>query len=388
MKLHTKLLVAFGSLWSVLVLATVVVLFLLNRQSVSLEDALHSNFDSVDYCGQMVDAIDAYNQLAMTAMAGHAAIPQEAVAEAQREFEKGAESQRHNITLPGEGELTSAAIDRAAEFQRAFAIFAAANEQARDATYHADVFPRYLAAHSAIQAVIDLNYSHLRTMNGDLQRNLSEARGVHVLFVFIGAVSAIASILVLRKTILGPLHALTESARQVEAGNLDLAVPVRAMDELGVLAMAFNAMASKLQEYRKLDAARLRRTQQTTQLAIDSLPDAVAVFNPAGEVEISNHQARVHFGLEPGKRAEAVDAEGGQLRPEWLRELLTSALESGRAVEPRGYETAVQLFDAGEERFLLPRAVPMFSEGGGAGNAGGDRGGGHAGRCDASAACG
>jgi nitrogen fixation/metabolism regulation signal transduction histidine kinase len=79
-----------------------------------------------------------------------------------------------------------------------------------------------------------------------------------------------------------------------------LSVPVRSRDEIGALAEAFNSMATKLREFRRLDHDRLQRTQQTTQLAIDSLPDAVFVVGPAGVIEISNRTARTHFGIEPG----------------------------------------------------------------------------------------
>ena len=117
-------------------------------------------------------------------------------------------------------------------------------------------------------------------------------------------------------------------------------------------------MAARLREYRQLDQSRLRRTQQTTQLAIDSLPDAVAVLNPCGEVEISNTQARIHFNLVPKES----DNPSAKPLPDWIRELAAGPLATGSPVEPQGYQSAVQLFDHGTERFLLPRAVPMFGE--------------------------
>jgi len=74
---------------------------------------------------------------------------------------------------------------------------------------------------------------------------------------------------------------------------------VTSSDEIGQLSAAFNAMASKLREFRRLDHERLARTQLTTQLAIDSLPDAVIVVSPAGKVEISNRTAQTHSTFNP-----------------------------------------------------------------------------------------
>ncbi len=221
--------------------------------------------------------------------------------------------------------------------------------------YQRELLPRYLSARAGAQDIIDLNRKNLVAVESRLHDNAEEVRHIQTAFVMMGAGLAGICVLILTKTILGPLRSLTDSARQIETGNLDLTVPVRSKDELGDLAQAFNAMAAKLREYRQLDHARLLRTQQTTQLAIDSLPDAVAVFSPDGVVEISNQQARIHFGLEPGSRQSDTHFE-------WLSHLFTDSLATGHTVEPVGYQSAVQLFDRGEERFLLPRAVPMFGE--------------------------
>ena len=356
MKLYTKISLGFGSLWGVFLVATLMILTSLHQQGASLQDAFRNNFDSVVYCGQITQSFDTMNQVAMASTWTHSPPDQKVLALANHQYEESAEGQRQSITLPGEDALTRTLFDKADAFRSAMADFTAAPETDRGRRYQADLRPRYLDAREASLAINKLNFDHLRQVNARLQKNLDHARLLQIVFVLVGAALAIASALILAKTILGPLHSLMSSAREVEAGNLDFQVPVHGRDELGELALAFNAMASRLREYRELDAARLRRTQQTTQLAIDSLPDAVAVLNTRGEVEISNRQARLHFGLDP-------ETNGIGSKPTWLSELIAGPLSTGRAVEPQGYESAIQLFDDGEERFLLPRAEAMFSEG-------------------------
>ncbi len=198
--------------------------------------------------------------------------------------------------------------------------------------------------------------ANLQKTDAMIRQNTVAMRLMLLIFLIAGAMLASASVLVLTKGILGPLKTLTKSVRQISGGDLDLTVPVHSRDEVGQLAEAFNnVMAAALREYRKSDHARLLRIQQTTQLAIDSLPDAVAVFNPAGMIEISNRKACIHFGLQQ-------DRVMGDIALPWLRRLFTEALETGKDFEPRGYQSAIQIFDAGEERFFLPRAIPMFDE--------------------------
>jgi signal transduction histidine kinase len=152
----------------------------------------------------------------------------------------------------------------------------------------------------------------------------------------------------LSRAILVPLRRLTESAHEIEGGNLDLVVQVTSRDELGQLAAAFNAMAASLRELRRSDQARLLRAQQTSQLAIDSLPDAVAVFSPDGEVELVNQTAIATLELKPGEPAPERHAA-------WLRPLLTQAMHES-TLPKRGHESAIQLFEEGKERFFLPHA--------------------------------
>ena len=155
-------------------------------------------------------------------------------------------------------------------------------------------------------------------------------------------------------SILRPLRDFTQSARQIEAGNLDLNLKPRSRDEIGELAEAFNSMTSRLREFKRIDHDRLMRSQQTTQLAIDSLPDAVFVIGPDDTIEISNNSARSYFGIEPGREVSSLGLN-------WLPPLYQEVKTHNRAVEPRGYKSAIQLFVDGTERFLLPRAVPMLS---------------------------
>jgi two-component system, NtrC family, sensor histidine kinase KinB len=356
MKLYAKLLTGFGSLWLVFLIATVLAMYALQQHGESLEAAFQSTFDSVVSCDQMKTSLDEINRMTLSAVWTGGLPPPGVLENAWNDFGSGKSVELQNITLPGEAQLTTKIFDLAAGYKDAISNFTAVDEKKRAEIYQNDLLPRYLAARSAAQDVIQLNKRYLVTLESRMREHVDQVRSVQLIFVTAGAALAAICVLVLAKTILGPLRVLTESAKQIESGNLDLAVPVQARDELGELARAFNAMAAKLREYRQLDHARLLRTQQTTQMAIDSLPDAVAIFNPAGNVEISNQQARVHFGLEPGRHQ--TDAH-----LEWLSHLFTDSLETGCGVDPVGYQSAVQLFDHGEERFLLPRAVPMFGEG-------------------------
>ena len=218
------------------------------------------------------------------------------------------------------------------------------------------MLPLFKQIHETAEWISSANISNMVTINSQTKQTLREVRTALLVLTLAGALAAAIVVGAAGTSVLHPLSDLTRSARQIEAGDLDLSVPVRSRDEIGALAEAFNSMATKLrEEFRRLDHDRLQRTQQTTQLAIDSLPDAVFVIGPAGVIEISNRTARTHFGIEPGL---TISELAENLK--WLLPLYDAALHNQQPPQPPGYRSAIQLFDNNHERFLLPRAVPMF----------------------------
>ena len=113
-------------------------------------------------------------------------------------------------------------------------------------------------------------------------------------------------------------------------------VQVKGRDELHQLAEAFNSMAAKLREYRRTNRAKLVRTQATTQNAINSLPDAVAIVNPDGMVEMANSAAQRLFALRP-------KAHVSELHAEWLVDLYRRTSTDRKPIEPQGYEAVIQV---------------------------------------------
>ncbi|HSB45942.1 MAG TPA: histidine kinase dimerization/phospho-acceptor domain-containing protein, partial [Nitrospira sp.] len=153
--------------------------------------------------------------------------------------------------------------------------------------------------------------------------------------------------------ILRPITRLTRSADEIRQGNLDLVVQSSSRDEIGQLSEAFNAMAASLREFRRSDQAKLLRIQRSTQQALNSLPDVIAVLDSDGVVEVSTEAAREVFGLKP-----AVHLQN--LPYPWMSDLFEQSLRTGRITESAEATKVVQQFVRGEERFFHPKALPIM----------------------------
>lgn len=352
--LRAKLWIGFGGLLLILLVVSALSIVVLTRYSRALERVFRENYNSAVYCQQMKRSLDELNTRAERLLWSDAeGVPDEASAILQ--FESNLNHQLSNVTLPGERELTDRLATLWEQYKQEYRRFDSTGVADLRQMYSHELLPRYDELKRVAERVADMNMSNMVSVDGNVKRTLLSVRRALLVLLIVGIAVAASLVAAVGATILRPLHALIRAARQIETGNLDLSVPVNSRDEIGQLIEAFNAMALRLRELRRLDDARLARTQRTTQLAIDSLPDAVFVISPKGQIEISNQTAGKHFGITPGKCV-------SDLGLRWLSELHDRVKATRKPFEPEGYKAAIQFFDAGRERFGLPRAEPMLDD--------------------------
>ncbi len=365
--LRPKLALGFGGLLAILLVVGAYSLALLGRLGGSIDVILRENYDSVVACERMKEALERLDSAALFSLAGDPARGRELAARQWPAFEQALATELGNVTLPGEGELAARLARLYGRYRPALERFladagaAGSSPAARRGLYFGTLLPAFQEIGTTADAILDLNQRSMLAANARARRQAAEARQRMVFLLLLGAAMAAVFVAFLSRAMLLPLSRLTASAREIEGGNLDLVVPVTSRDELGQLAAAFNAMATSLRELRRSGRARLLRAQRTLQLAIDSLPDAVAVLTPNGaagpQVELANRIAVSTLGLRPGEPIPERHAE-------WLRPLLDEAMRAapGGDLAERGHEAAVQLFAEGRERFYLPRAMPVRDE--------------------------
>lgn len=348
--LRAKLWLSLGGLLLILLLCSAISALVLTHFSQELQRLLRENYDSEIYCDQMTDALDRLDASARQ-LAWNEAGDSIDINAQKRRFEQNLRKQLNNVSLPGELEESQRLANLWSAFRRSLDALRVEPDQERRQIYVKGLLPIYLGARAASQRIAALNMNNVVSADGRVRRRMIEVRDALIVLVLVGTALTVLVIAAAGATVLQSLRELTGSALRIGAGDLDLTVPVRARDEVGQLAEAFNGMAERLRAYRKDDRDRLLRAQGTTQLAIDSLPDAVLVTRPGGVIEIANLASQTYFGAAPGRNVT-------ELGLAWLSALHQQTM-AGINVEPRGYASAVQLFDSGQERFLLPRGMPM-----------------------------
>ena len=352
--LRQKISLGFGALLVIIVVLGTQSILHLSRLGVSIDVILRENYKSVIACQEMKEALERIDSGTLFILLGHAREGEELVRANRAAFERSLQVELSNITLKTEG-------DKAAALEGSFRRYEALLEgvvdpdrpaDARRQAYFADLLPLFGRIKGQADEILQINQQNMSDANDRARRNAASARARMYVLLSVGTALAVIFIFFTRRWVLRPIHRLIRSADDIRRGNLDLVVPVDSRDEIGHLSAAFNDMAASLREFRRTDQAKLMRVQKATQQAFDSLPDAIAVVDSEGRVEVATASARTVFGLKPG-------ASLADLPFAWLADLFRDARQSGRPAFLEG-RRAIQQFVGGEERYYRPEAVPIL----------------------------
>jgi signal transduction histidine kinase len=344
--------------------AGVVLLYRLGHQ---IDAILRENYDSVIAMERLNEALERIDSSFQFALAGRRAQAQEQYQRNWEPYLRNLRVEQSNITLPGEQELADRLTALTERYRGQGDKFFGQPPDMAPAVQDYFGPDGLLARFNDIKAV---SGSILRLNQDNMETASQEARRT-ALYSLIGFAAGLAAAVVLAsvlawhttRAILRPIQALTQAATGISAGNLDQVVPYLSRDELGDLAQAFNTMARHLRDYRRSELSRLLTAQRTSQATIDSFSDPVLVVDAEERVEMANPAARHALGV-PTAQTAAARRGADEARPVWqppdaLREPLRAAIREHRAYQPQDFDRAMKLRVGGEDRFYLPRIVPI-----------------------------
>ena len=356
MSLKTKLVLASCGPLLILLVVALISIRTITESSKTLERIFSEDYSRVVVDLAMKQAIQEIDRGADASLWENSAGRTD-IDHAVLKFSRGLKFQQTNAGLPGEKELT----DRLAELWRdyrseleTFLQMPNGGGERRD-FYQSKLLPRSDAVLNTAQQIIDINLNNMISADGQVRYQATKTNRTVIVLVLAGTVLALIFVIVIAPSILRPISNLTRSVKEIQQGNLDLVLKTGSRDEIGQLGEAFNEMTSSLRELRRTNRARLIRSQKATLSALNSLPYAVVICNPAGDIELSNETAQLLFALKAGMRIQSVENDK-------IRELFERAYLDMRPIRLKTYDSAIQVFKDGEERFFLPEAVPILDE--------------------------
>jgi NtrC-family two-component system sensor histidine kinase KinB len=353
--IRQKLSLGFGGLLIIILIIGLQSIIQLARLGESIDVILRENYRSVILCQEMKEALERMDSGILFTLLGYSQEGADLIRQNEAVFETALRTELSNITLPGEGEKAAHVQELFHQYRK---ILKAAEDtktplSERRQLYMTQLFPLFQEIKTTAGQILDMNQQNMSDANDRARGRAASSREYMYILLLAGGVVAAGFLIFTERWILRPIHRLIRSADEIKSGNLDLVVPVESKDEVGRLSESFNAMAEGLREIRRSDQAKLVRIQDSTQHTFNSLPDAVAIIDLQGRVEIATESAKTVFGLKPGLQVQSLPLK-------WLADLYDNVLRHARPLGPEPNGTAIQHFDKGQERFFRPMVVPIL----------------------------
>lgn len=258
MKIKTKLRVALGLLFLMILALAVIAakhIYILKEDT---ENILANNYQTIDYAQQMILALDEISTNP----------------NARTQFEENLAKQTSNVTEVGEAEATQRVKD------------------------HFDLL-KTDPGNGVLLGSVRRDLSELTKINMQAIRNKSDialgsVRSAVLGIVVTGTICILISLTLLvniPSNIANPIRELTESIKEIAAKNYSQRLNFAGKDEFGQLASSFNTMAEKLEEYDMSNLSQILFEKKRIEALIDNMHEPVIGLDENRNVLFANNEA-------------------------------------------------------------------------------------------------
>ena len=315
MKLKAKLTFGVGFLFFMILLLAIVSGYYVYRLKKDTNNILVDNYNTLHYSRNMLLALeDLHTNGKSIAL-----------------FEHNLRLQKRNVTEPGERAVT----------ERVDHHFLSLAKQLKDSTIAADL-------HKDIFQLMYLNMQAIENKN-----NIANATAEKAILAIsiVGAICFMIAFVLLVNlplAIAGPIVQLTDSIKQIAAGNYKRRLHFKRKDEFGEVAQSFNTMAQKLEEYTESKLGKILQHKKRIEALIDNMHDAVIGIDEEKRVLFANEPACLLSGL---KHAEFEGQKLAEIASsnDLIRKLLDRINALNQQSEHLGL---VQIFAYGKDNYF------------------------------------
>ncbi|MFD1772273.1 ATP-binding protein [Sphingobacterium suaedae] len=324
MRIKTKLTLGVGLLFAMIALLTVLSANQINKLSNDAKNILADNYNTVDYCRQMLDALN-----------DDISNPQQ-----QKKFRESLTKQTKTITEVGEKEITDSIQ----------ADFAQIINNPDDRTLHKTI-------QKDITSAMLLNMQAIQLKNGVAQKTAENAIywiAITGTFCFIVAFTLFVN---LPSNIANPIRELTESIKQIAAKNYSRRVHFEQHNEFGELAKSFNTMAEKLEEYSSSSLAKLMMEKKRIETLINNMSEPVIGLDENQTILFMNDVALKIAGLQKenvvGKPIHTIAERNDLIKT------LIQDLPENETADKRTKSLPIKIYADSKESYFEKEIIPI-----------------------------
>ncbi len=323
MKIKVKLSLGIGLLFVMITLLTVLSILFISRLAGDSENVLANNYKSIDYCRQMMIALN-----------------EGITPEGQIIFKKNLTKQQANVTEIGEGDMTEKLVS---DF---------------DSLYQ-------LPPDSALRHEVQKDITDIMLLNMQaIQRKSKVAKTTadsSILWVSVAGTLCFLIALIMLFNLPGnvgnPIKELTTSIKEIAGQNYSKRVHFEKHNEFGELASAFNTMAEKLEEYKAGSLEKLMMEKKRIDTLINNMNDPVIGLDESERVLFMNNVALKISGLTGenviGRKVQDIDMQNDLIR-ELVQDLLDKDNQT-KQIKP----APIKIYADNKESYFEKEIIPI-----------------------------
>lgn len=325
MKIKAKLFLGVGSLFAMIVILTAIGGIYITRLSNDTKNILTANYNTLDYSRQMLIALneDGFTPQSIT------------------KFENNLAQQQHNITEPGEQELTD---DLTQNFKRL-------KTNPTDTVLLATV-------HNNLTDIMLLNMQAIERKSTIAKKTADSATLWIALVGTFCFLIAFVMLVNLPGNIANPVKELTASIKEIAALNYSKRVHLDNHDEFGELADAFNTMAQKLEEYKTSNLEKLMMEKKRIETLINNIKDPVIGLDAKKHILFMNDVALKISALKAentiGKLIQDVAVNN-----DLIRSLIQDQFDTGTTATVTTKHEPVKIYADQKESYFEKQVIPI-----------------------------
>jgi NtrC-family two-component system sensor histidine kinase KinB len=315
----------------------------IHRLGYAINRTLYRNYLSIEAAEQMHSALYAI-QLAQFQGNLAAIIPPN-----KDRFEHWLDVELGNITEPGEGPLANSIKHNSNAF------FAEIQNQPNLPPAHFDV--ELATLHDQIDGVTQLNEEAMfRADSRSVQMadRLATEFGIGLTLVLLIGVALASTI---AWNIARPLRELTEHLRSFSLHGPTGRLGEQPLAELQDVAVEFNRMAERLEQFEKLNVDRIVYEKAKTEAIIESIEDGIILIDPKGIITHINEMAAIVLGVDAREALGSPFADLDSNHPHYMR--VRAALDSIAHQGSDAMRVEVELHVRGRDHTYLLKPVPL-----------------------------
>jgi hypothetical protein len=295
MTLRVRLLLGYGYLVVLLLVATGSAMLGFLRLSAGIDTILEENVRSISAAMRMLESLERQDSATLAALIEGGGSG-ELLAEQQKELDEALAQARSNVTEEGEQEVLEAIVRDAAAYREAREALLASAPERPLAAYNSEVFPRFLTVKAGAFELLQLNYDAILQADRQARRSAIRNGAWLGLLVAVALTSLVMVSRGMQRQVLSRIAELRRGAAAVAASGPTRRLREQGADELAAIARQINAALDDRQRQAAALRSQLASERRLVLALLAGVAPGAAVYDLAGRLRAGDEGGREAVG--------------------------------------------------------------------------------------------